>query len=170
MTGTPEVPQPMPDASQTPAIQEVPTAPEISAEVSAIGVEPTGSAAPPPAPVVVDPGVQVATPVPTNVTTLTVPANQQQLLDWAKGDPSNSLTWLAKFWIRRIKQAVKHHWNLIMPPPTVQPVQQVGQSIMQQSAQTPIQQVQGVQPVTDPQGQVTQTQQVQLQDNVKMFN
>ena len=137
MTGTPEVPQPMPDASQAPAMQEVPTVPEVKAEVGAMGVEPTGSGAPPPAPVVVDPGVQVATHAPANVTTLTVPANQQQLLDWAKGDPSNSLTWLAKFWIRRIKQAVKHHWNLIMPPPTVIPVQPVqsAQPVMQQPTQ-----------------------------------
>jgi hypothetical protein len=158
MTGAPEVPQPMPDASQgTPAMQEVPAAPEISAEVGAMGVEPTGSATPPPTPVVVDPVQPVAAPVPTNVTTLTVPANQQQLLDWAKGDPANSLTWLSKFWIRRIKQAVKHHWNLIMPPPTVIPVQQIqGVQPVQQVQQTPIQQVQAsqpVQPVADPQGQ-----------------
>lgn len=172
MSGTPEVdlPQGMPDvpASQGIAPVEIPNAPEFSKEVSAMGVEPTGSAAPPPAPIVSDHGAQMTTVTPTTTTTLTVPANQQQLLDWAKGDASNSLTWLSKFWIRRIKQAVKYHWNLIMPPPTVVPVQQV--QGVQPVVQTPIQQVQSTQPAvqqmqpTAPailQQQVQQSQQTQ---------
>lgn len=186
MTGTPEVdiPQSMPDApaaqSVSAPVEVVPVTPEISKEMSAAGVEPTGSAAPPPTPIISDHGAQMTTVASTTSTTLTVPANQQQLLDWAKGDPNNSLTWLSKFWIRRIKQAVKHHWNLIMPPPTVQPVQQVGQPVPNQPIiqptivpvgqalpQTPIQYVQAAQPVqqiADPQVQPVQTQQVQSQD------
>jgi hypothetical protein len=166
MTGTPEIdiPQAMPDApaAQGVAPVEIPMAPEISPAMSEAGVEPTGSAAPPPTPVVSDHGATMTTVTPTTTTTLTVPANQQQLLDWAKGDPSNSLTWLSKFWIRRIKQAVKYHWNLIMPPPPVVPVQQVQgtQQFVQQPTQTPIQQVQSTQPVAQPIVQ-TPTQQVQ---------
>ncbi len=63
-----------------------------------------------------DSGQPLITPTPTNVVTITVPANQEQLLTWAKGDPNNSVTWLAKYWIRMIKKAVKYGWHLIIPP------------------------------------------------------
>lgn len=83
--------------------------------------------------VVSDTGQPLITPVPSNVITITVPANQQQLLDWAKGDPDSSVTWLAKFWIRMIKKAVKYGWHLIIPPnPTSASVNQVQSGMQQQ--------------------------------------
>jgi hypothetical protein len=82
-------------------------------------------------PVVNDQGQQLTTPIPSTVKTITVPANQQQLLDWAKGPPESALTWLSKYWIRKIKQSIKLGWHLIMPPPTVVPVQPVQQSSQQ---------------------------------------
>lgn len=78
-----------------------------------------------------DSGQPLITPTPTNVITITVPANQEQLLTWAKGDPANSITWLAKFWIRMIKKAVKYGWHLVMPPPPTTPVGQVQGGVQQ---------------------------------------
>jgi len=44
---------------------------------------------------------------------ITLPAAQGQLLAWAKGPISDSLTWFAAFWLRMIKKAVYFGWNLI---------------------------------------------------------
>ena len=56
------------------------------------------------------------------VITITVPATSQQLEDWVKGTPENSLTWVAFYWIRMIKKAILHGWGVItqpqLPPPT----------------------------------------------------
>lgn len=45
--------------------------------------------------------------------TITVPATPQQLQDWSKGSPDESLTWVAFFWIRMIKKALFYGWNVI---------------------------------------------------------
>ena len=50
----------------------------------------------------------------TQVVTITIPASQQQIADWTKGSPSDSLTWLATFWIRLIKKAIHFGWRVIM--------------------------------------------------------
>lgn len=51
------------------------------------------------------------------VITITVPATPQQLEDWSKGPPENSLTWAAFYWIRMIKKAILHGWRVISNPP-----------------------------------------------------
>lgn len=44
---------------------------------------------------------------------ITLPTTQGQLLAWAKGPISDSLTWFAAFWLRMIKKAIYFGWNLI---------------------------------------------------------
>lgn len=87
------------------------------------GVQTTPTA---PQPVVSDQGQQLTQPIPTNVQTVTIPANQVQILEWAKGPEDKAITWLARYWIRLIKKSVHFSWRLIMPPPPepaqVQPV------------------------------------------------
>jgi len=47
------------------------------------------------------------------VVTITVPATTQQLDDWSKGSPDNSITWLAFYWIRMVKKAFFHGYRVI---------------------------------------------------------
>ncbi len=52
----------------------------------------------PPTPVVQDQTQQQVVPAQTSSTvTITIPATAQQLEDWAKGSPDDSLTWIAFF-------------------------------------------------------------------------
>ena len=64
--------------------------------------------------VVDDTGKPLTTSPATQVVTITIPASQQQIADWTKGSPSDSLTWLATFWIRLIKKAIHFGWRVIM--------------------------------------------------------
>lgn len=52
-------------------------------------------------------------PAPPQIITITVPATTQQLDDWSKGSPDDSLTWLAFYWIRMIKKAIFYGWRVI---------------------------------------------------------
>lgn len=45
--------------------------------------------------------------------TIQIPASQQKLDDWAKGDPDNALTWFAVFWVRLIKKAMHFGWRMV---------------------------------------------------------
>lgn len=45
--------------------------------------------------------------------TIQVPASQQQLDDWTKGNPDNAITWFAVFWIRLIKKALHFGWRMV---------------------------------------------------------
>jgi hypothetical protein len=109
------------------------------------------------APVLGDQGQQLTTPIPSNVPTITVPANQVQLIEWAKGPEDKAITWLSRYWIRLIKKSVHFGWRLIMPPPP-QPVQQIQQT--QPAQLQPMQQNQVTQPV-QVQPQIAQQQPVQ---------
>lgn len=42
-----------------------------------------------------------------------VPASQTQLTTWSKGSSTDSLTWLATFWLRFIKKAIHFGWNVV---------------------------------------------------------
>ena len=50
----------------------------------------------------------------TQTVTIQIPATPQQLEDWSKGSPIESLTWFAHFWIRMIKKALHFGWKVIM--------------------------------------------------------
>ncbi|KKR11855.1 MAG: hypothetical protein UT39_C0002G0036 [Candidatus Woesebacteria bacterium GW2011_GWA1_39_21] len=50
---------------------------------------------------------------PASAVTIQVPASQQQLEGWSKGDPENALTWFAVFWIRLIKKALHFSWRMV---------------------------------------------------------
>ena len=64
--------------------------------------------------VVQDNNIQPVATSPTPQTvTITIPATTQQLDDWSKGSPDNSLTWLAFYWIRMIKKALFHGYRVI---------------------------------------------------------
>ena len=56
------------------------------------------------------------TPADDQTITITIPATTQQLEDWSKGSPDDSITWLAFFWIRLIKKALFHGWRVITQP------------------------------------------------------
>src|SRR3990167_5145848 len=49
----------------------------------------------------------------TQTITITIPASPTQLTDWSKGSPSDSLTWLAPFWLRIIKKAFHFGWRVL---------------------------------------------------------
>ncbi len=49
----------------------------------------------------------------TQTVTIQIPASQQQLEDWSKGDSENAITWFAVFWIRLIKKAIHFGWRMI---------------------------------------------------------
>ncbi|MCS7092573.1 MAG: hypothetical protein NZM26_04445 [Patescibacteria group bacterium] len=48
-----------------------------------------------------------------NAPNITVPFSQSALANAAHGDASNSMTWLAHFWERVIKKALKKGWHII---------------------------------------------------------
>ncbi len=54
--------------------------------------------------------IQIPTP---KVITITIPASGEQLEDWSKGSPDESLTWFAFFWLRMIKKAIHFGWRII---------------------------------------------------------
>ena len=63
--------------------------------------------------VVDDTGKQLIQTPATQVVTITIPTSQQQLDDWSKGSPSESLTWFAFFWLRLIKKAIHFGWRIV---------------------------------------------------------
>lgn len=49
----------------------------------------------------------------TKSVTITIPADEEQLDDWAKGSPEDALTWFANFWKRIIKKALHFGWKIV---------------------------------------------------------
>lgn len=49
----------------------------------------------------------------TQTVTIMVPASTTQLDDWAKGDPQESLTWIAVYWLRLIKKGLHFGWRIL---------------------------------------------------------
>src|SRR3990172_6243268 len=64
-------------------------------------------------PVTDDTGKPLTISPSTQNISITLPATQGQLVAWAKGPVSSSLTWFAAFWLRMIKKAVYFGWSLI---------------------------------------------------------
>lgn len=65
----------------------------------------------------------------TQTITIQIPADTSQLMDWAKGAPTSSITWFAIFWLRMIKKALHFGWKTVfktasVPVPAQQPKQQ----------------------------------------------
>lgn len=60
-----------------------------------------------------DNGQPVIQTPPTQVITVTPPADSNTLADWSKGSVTSSLTWLGTFWIRVIKKALHFGWKII---------------------------------------------------------
>jgi len=50
---------------------------------------------------------------PTQVITVTPPADDQTLLKQSKGDTTFAVTWLAAFWLRVLKKAAYFGWKII---------------------------------------------------------
>lgn len=51
---------------------------------------------------------------PANQTvTITIPSSQSNLIAWSKGSITNSITWLARFWLRMIQKAAHFGWTVI---------------------------------------------------------
>jgi len=65
-------------------------------------------------PVTNDRGQPLVTTPATQKISIQLPAARGQLLAWAKGPVSDSLTWFAAFWLRVIKKAVHFGWSLIV--------------------------------------------------------
>lgn len=113
---TPEVLQP-----EAPAVTQIPENVDLGPKAAEAGVEvvpETPSAGP--APVAQQPQAATAqvTPVPAPADptgpSITIPSDPATLTTTAKGDTSNSLTWMAAFWLRMIKKAFHKHWNVIV--------------------------------------------------------
>jgi hypothetical protein len=86
--------------------------PEPTPELQEMGVQNVATQVT--AQVVDDTGRQLIQTPATKVVTITIPASQQQLDDWSKGAPSESLTWYAFFWLRLIKKALHFGWRIVM--------------------------------------------------------
>ena len=50
---------------------------------------------------------------PTQVVSITPPADDTTLTTWSKGSISSSLTWLGTFWKRVIKKALHFGWQVV---------------------------------------------------------
>ncbi len=50
---------------------------------------------------------------PTQVITVTPPADDTTLTNWSKGSVTSSLTWLGMFWMRVIKKAMHFGWQIV---------------------------------------------------------
>src|SRR3972149_12290451 len=88
---------------EEPIVKERPTDMEVPPEIER-GVSPTPSQFK--AQVSDDKGRPLIQTPQDPAVTIQVPATQQQLDDWAKGDPDNAITWFAVFWVRLIKKAL----------------------------------------------------------------
>lgn len=51
---------------------------------------------------------------PARKVTVTLPANQDTIEDWTKGDTRDSSTWLGYFWVRLIKKALHFGWKVVV--------------------------------------------------------
>jgi hypothetical protein len=60
-----------------------------------------------------DKGQPIIQTPPTQVITITPPADDTTLTNWSKGSITSSLTWLGMFWIRVIKKALHFGWQII---------------------------------------------------------
>ena len=107
---TPEVKQPAEQQSPQAIIKEQETLKELpSVEEKATTVIPGQIAAQ-----VGSQSAQPASSTPAAPTiTITIPASPQQLEDWSKGSPEDSITWFAFYWIRMIKKAFFYGWRVI---------------------------------------------------------
>lgn len=114
MVTTPELEKPV-SAQPQPELQikEVPETPVISETLEKAGVKSQPSQI---TQAVTDDttGKPLMTSPATQVVTITIPATPTQLVDWAKGSPSASLTWFATFWLRLIKKALHFGWKVMM--------------------------------------------------------
>lgn len=105
MAISPEVPRPEPE------IQEIPTAPEIPPEIEkGTGVRVVQKNFT--AQVKNDKGVPLIATPPTQVISVTPPANTQTLTSWAKGPITQSISWLGLFWLRILKKAMHFGWHI----------------------------------------------------------
>lgn len=109
MSVTPEIAQPTP----TPDVQA-----PVEAPVEAPAPIETPSQATPQAPQVVATAPVQPQPQPANQTvsdtpTVTIPTSQTALTQMAQGNPGDSMTWLAHFWERVVKKALKKGWHVV---------------------------------------------------------
>jgi len=93
-------------------VKEQPEVVEIPQEIEhSFGVKPTPTQIS--AVVTDDSGGPMMTSPATQSITITLPASTSQLSIWAKGSPSEALTWLAAFWLRLVKKAMHFGWNIM---------------------------------------------------------
>mgnify|MGYP006961835535 CR=1 FL=1 len=110
MTTTPEIEKPQLQPQEG-VVKEIPEMPEVPVNLEEQGVAATPNQIS--VQVTDDQGIPpIQTPAVQTVT-ITIPTNQQQLADWSKGLPGDSLTWFALFWLRMIKKAVFYGWKII---------------------------------------------------------
>lgn len=109
MTTTPEAEKPQVQPQEG-VVKEIPETPEVPShlEQQGVTVRPVQVTAK-----VSDQGKPLIQSPATQVVTITIPTTQQQLADWSKGSPSDSLTWFAMFWLRMIKKAIRYGWKII---------------------------------------------------------
>lgn len=60
-----------------------------------------------------DDGVPLIQTPPTQVITVTPPADQTVLTSWSKGPITSSISWLGMFWLRIIKKAIHFGWQIV---------------------------------------------------------
>lgn len=110
MTTSPEIEKPIQPKEEA-VVKEVPDTPEVPVELKEHGVIATPTQIT--AQVSDNAGAPLMQTPATQVVTITIPANQQQLADWSKGAPEDSLTWFAMFWLRMIRKAIHYGWKVI---------------------------------------------------------
>ena len=114
MAGTPEIPRP--EAPQVSERQEEFVVPETLQGSGVKVVQKSFTAQ-----VKNDQGQPLIQTPPTQVITVTPPADDPTLTTWSKGSITSSLTWLGAFWIRVVKKALHFGWRVVSgsgSPPT----------------------------------------------------
>lgn len=106
MAATPEIPRP--EAPKVQERQEEFVVPETLQQSTGMKVVQKNFSAQ----VKGDKGQTLIQTPPTQVISVSPPANQVTLAIWAKGPIASSVSWLGMFWIRIIKKALHFGWKV----------------------------------------------------------
>lgn len=109
MSVTHEIPQPAPDVN----IQEQESVVSIEPDVQVTPTQTVSQSQQNQQSAINQPAQDIQTPSIPSVPSVTVPISQPMLTQAAHGNPVNSMTWLAHFWERVIKKALKKGWQII---------------------------------------------------------
>lgn len=60
-----------------------------------------------------DHGTPLIQTPPARVIEVTPPADEETLVEWSKGSPDSTKTWLGAFWVKIVKRAMTFGWKIV---------------------------------------------------------